>query len=70
MNEQRWIYVHIHTYIHIYKKEFYSTIKKQGLPRLKDLPANAGNARDASLIPGLGRSSGVGSGTTPVCLPG
>ena len=29
---------------------------------LKDPPANAGDTRDASLIPGLGRSPGVGNG--------
>ena len=29
---------------------------------VKNPPANAGEARDASLIPGLGRSPGVGNG--------
>ena len=29
---------------------------------IKNLPANARDARDASLIPGSGRSSGVGNG--------
>jgi len=29
---------------------------------VKNLPANAGNAREVSLIPGLGRSSGGGNG--------
>jgi len=29
---------------------------------VKNLPANAGNTRDMSLIPGLGRSTGVGKG--------
>ena len=29
---------------------------------LKNLPANAGNKRDADLIPGSGRSSGGGNG--------
>ena len=28
---------------------------------LKNLPANAGDARDSGLIPGLGRSLGVGN---------
>ena len=28
----------------------------------KDLPASAGNARDTGLIPGSGRSPGVGNG--------
>ena len=38
---------------------------KCGLPRwpvVKSLPANAGGGRDASLIPGLWRSSGGGNG--------
>ena len=30
---------------------------------VKNLPANAGNARDAGSTPGLGRSPGVGNGT-------
>ena len=29
---------------------------------VKNLPANTGDARDASLIPGLGRCPGVGNG--------
>ena len=29
---------------------------------VKNLPANAGDSRDAGLIPGSGRSSGVGNG--------
>ena len=29
---------------------------------VKNLPANAGDARDVGLIPGLGRSTGVGNG--------
>ena len=29
---------------------------------VKNLPANAGDVRDAGLIPGLGRSPGVGNG--------
>ena len=33
-----------------------------GINRKENLPANAGDARDSSLIPGLGRSSGVGNG--------
>ena len=33
---------------------------------VKNLPVNAGDARDSSLIPGLGRSPGVGN----VFLPG
>ena len=29
---------------------------------IKNSPANEGNVRDASLIPGLGRSPGIGNG--------
>ena len=37
----------------------------------KNLPANAGDAKDVCSIPGSGRSSGVGNGNlTPVFLPG
>ena len=31
---------------------------------VKNLPASAGNARDIDLIPGSGRSPGVGNGNT------
>ena len=34
---------------------------------VKNLPANTGDARDASLVPGLGRSPGVGNGTPLQC---
>ena len=38
---------------------------------VKNLPANAGDIRDAGLIPGWGRSPGEGNGkATPVFLPG
>ena len=38
---------------------------------VKDLPANAGDAKRVDLIPGLGRSLGVGKWqSTPVFLPG
>ena len=39
---------------------------------VKNLPVNAGGAREAGLIPGLGRSPGVGNGNPfhPVFLPG
>ena len=33
-----------------------------GGPAVKNLPANAGDARDMGLIPGSGRSPGGGSG--------
>ena len=32
---------------------------------VKNLPVNAGDARDAGSIPGLGRSAGEGNGTAP-----
>ena len=34
----------------------------QVAPVVKNLPANAGDVRDAGLIPGLGRSAGGGHG--------
>ena len=34
----------------------------QGVLVVKNPPANAGDARDMGLIPGLGRSPGVGNG--------
>ena len=34
---------------------------------VKNLPANAGDARDGSLIPGLGPSPGVGYGNPLQC---
>ena len=39
---------------------------------VKNLPASVGEARDAGLIPGSGRSLGVGNGnpSTPVFLSG
>ena len=39
---------------------------------VKNLPVNAGDAREVGLIPGLGRSPGVGNGNPfhPVFLPG
>ena len=46
-------------------KNFILAWRWLGLPtwhRLKNLPANAGNARDLGLIPGSGRSPEVGNG--------
>ena len=40
-----------------------ATWASQGVLVVKNLPANAGDARDASLIPGLGRSPEGGNGT-------
>ena len=36
---------------------------------VKNLPASTGDIKDTSLIPGLGRSPGVGNGNTPVFVP-
>ena len=43
----------------------YPRVMKPGFPGgvvVKNLPANAGDARDTGLIPGSGRSPGIGSG--------
>ena len=37
---------------------------------VKNLPANAGDEREANLIPGSGRPLGEGTATIPVFLPG
>ena len=37
---------------------------------VKNSPASAGDIRGPGLIPGLGRSPGVGNGNMPVFLPG
>ena len=37
---------------------------------VKNLPANVGDVRDGSLIPGLGRTPGRAWQPTPVFLPG
>ena len=37
---------------------------------VKNLLASAGDIRDLGLIPGSGRSPGVGDGRPPVFLPG
>ena len=39
-------------------------MRNLGFPVIKNLPANAGDTRDAGLIPGLGRSPTVGNGST------
>ena len=40
----------------------FNTGASQVVPVVKNLPAYAGEVRDMSLIPGLGRSSGGGNG--------
>ena len=52
------LHIYIHIYIHIYTLYM-------GFPGgavVKNLPANAGDVGDASLIPGLGRFPGGGNG--------
>ena len=44
----------------LYTKELVPRASQVAL-MVKNLPANAGNARDTNLIPGLGRSPGVGN---------
>ena len=41
-----------------------------GFPVVKNLPANAGDARDKDLIPGSGRSPEVGNGSPLQYLAG
>ena len=42
------------------KKKIFKTVVSQVVLVKKNLPANAGDARDSGLIPGLGRSPGRG----------
>ena len=51
------LYTHTHTLIYIWASQVVLVVK--------NLPANAGDLRDAGLIPGLGRSSGGGHGNPP-----
>ena len=44
----------------LYTKELVPRASQVAL-MVKNLPSNAGNARDTNLIPGLGRSPGVGN---------
>ena len=54
---------------HIHKNhEFIKIMQSKRLPLVvNNLPANAGDARDTGLIPGLGRSPGAGNGNTFQC---
>ena len=54
----------------VWLKEYALLIRK-GFPGgtvVKNLLANSGEARDTGLIPGLGRSTGVGNGNCPNIL--
>ena len=50
-----YVCIYIYVYIYIY-------MASQVVPVVKNLPANAGDARDTGSIPGLGRSPGEGNG--------
>jgi len=56
-----YIYIHIYVYMYTYNIYIYKRTSQVALV-VKNLPANAGDARDAGLIPGLGRSPGEGNG--------
>ena len=47
------------------KREIYSTQLAQVALVVKNPPTNAGDIRDAGLIPALGRSPGEGNGNRP-----
>ena len=60
---------HTNENIFLYKKQsfclrlfFFPVRASQVAPEVKNLPANAGDIINACLIPGLGRSPGVGNG--------
>ena len=59
-----YIYIHTHTHVYIYTYTHVYSIQQasQVTQMVKNLSANAGDTRDASSIPGLGRSPGVGNG--------
>ena len=46
----------------LFKAEYYEICASQVVLAVKNPPANAGDARDAGLIPGSGRSPGEGHG--------
>ena len=48
-------------HVTVYRRSIFMYIAQVAL-MVKNLPANAGDLRDASSIPGLGRSSGEGNG--------
>ena len=45
------------------KEESWGSVEFPGITAIKNLPANAGDLRDAGLICGWGRSPGEGNGT-------
>ena len=57
----------MHGVLQAFKSEYTLGTGLPGGPNGKEPPANAGHARDAGLIPGLGRSLGVGKGNPLQC---
>ena len=57
MIEQLSSHTHKHTHTHLYK---YMDFPSNSM--VKNTPVNAGDTRDAALIPGSGRSTGKGNG--------
>ena len=51
-------------YNHGFPHGLYNNLSFQGDTVVKNLPGNAGHARDESLIPGSGRSPEVGNGNS------
>ena len=49
----------------LFNIEVYIDLGFPGGSVVKNLPANAGDARDSSLIPGAGRFAGEGNGNPP-----
>ena len=53
---------HMSEFPFLFKAEYYEICASQVVLAVKNPPANAGDARDAGLIPGSGRSPGEGHG--------
>ena len=56
-----YIYIQIYAYIYMHIIYIYQRTSQMALV-VKNLPANVGDARDAGLIPGFGRSPEEGNG--------
>ena len=57
-----YIYIYIYTHTYTYPFMYMYVYTHKGFPVEKNLPANAGDARDAVSIPGSGKSPGGGNG--------
>ena len=57
-------------HVELYRHTSLYLLASQVVLVVKNLPANAGDERDADLIPGLGRFPGEGNNTIPLLLPG